>query len=135
MRIVTRGAPHRAVAFDETCGFAQTVSRTDDLELVFLPSAWSVIEEQHEISERFAGPVRERTSLVSFDRVRQAETGGLQVALHAHLDLPVRAETRRIYNGVPLPRLNVPTAGTMTSLAIDSFRNAAAEYRFNSGLA
>jgi ParB-like nuclease domain len=51
-------------------------------------------------------------------------------ALHAHFHLPVRAETGRANDGVPLRRLNVPAARAMTSLAIDSFGQRTWEKRF-----
>src|SRR5438552_3666871 len=62
------------------------------------------------------------------------------MALHAYLDLPVRAEPRRVHNcltylfhaGAGFRGVDVLAAGTVAPLTIDPFRHALRKHRFSS---
>src|SRR6185437_8774682 len=94
VRVVTGRAFKRASAFQKTCRHTQPVSRAVDLKTIL----FRIIEEQHEIAERFARPVRERASAVFQNRMRELETGCLEMALHAHLHPAFGVQARWIDN-------------------------------------
>src|SRR5205823_6245102 len=96
VRVVAGGAVQRALAFEETFGSAYPVNGVHELELVIVTSARRVIEEEPVGAQRPAWSVSERSPIVPLERIRQGEAGGFEMALHAHLLTPVRAQPRRI---------------------------------------
>src|SRR5262249_5960858 len=108
-----------------------------------VPAAGRTIEVDLEVAERLAGPIGKRSSAVALDRMRQLLAGGLQVTLHAHLELPFRTQPRWIGDrradgsgrraGLPR-RTDVVAARPVATLAIDSFGQAALIHRLTSRL-
>src|SRR5215471_14336634 len=110
VRVVTSRAAQFALALQEALRFAQPVSGVSNLEPV-------------------AGLSSRAIELR--DRMRQAQAGSLQVALHAHLHLPLCRKPLRIHDRrsnllrrrSPFRRqFDVPLPRPMTSLTIDAFR-------------
>ena len=92
------------------------------------------------VRQRFARPVRKELSPKTPQRVRKGPAGGFQVTLKTYLVLPFRREPRRIHdratdlNQGPAGRglLYVRASRAVTALAIDPFRNSAAQSKFGS---
>src|SRR2546422_6167682 len=110
---------------------AQAVGGDDDFEFVPAAGPWRVVEVQFEIAERFSRKIRERRAAEADHGIGQARTGGLQMALHAHFELPLRRQPRRVddlrpnfgWRGIaPLGCPDVLAARTMAALAVDSLR-------------
>src|ERR1700731_3731340 len=90
VRIVAGGAGHLARL--KACRFSEPVGCMRDLELVVMTGARRMIEKQHGIPERLPGPIAKRTLRITKDLARQRKMGGFQMALHAHLELPVTVQ-------------------------------------------
>src|SRR6478672_3023898 len=89
-----------------------------------------MVERQDKVAHRLTGLIGEWAALVALKRVRQRKTGGLEMADHAHFHLALRAEARRVDDRVAYVfpcgaggarELRMPAAGTMASLAVDTF--------------
>src|SRR5216684_115060 len=91
MRIVARGAREFAGASQETLRFAQPVRRVRDFKIILVLAAWSVIEEDHEITQRLAGLAGKWLPAVPLDGMRQVQAGGFKVALHTYFHLTLAA--------------------------------------------
>src|SRR5579885_527834 len=101
VRIVASRAHHPAITFQEASRAPQTISRTDQFELVVTTRFWRVVEIQNERAQRLSGLVGKRPPLVSPNRIRQGKAGRLQMARHAQFHLTLSAQPRRIYNRTP----------------------------------
>src|SRR3954470_8847705 len=93
---------------------------------------------QRVIRKRLSGPVREHSALVAADRIGQWTTGTLKMTLHAYLHLAIPAESRGINDGpanlfalrvAGIQSCQMGGTGTVTSLAVDTFRQVAIEHR------
>jgi hypothetical protein len=101
MRIVTRQASQSAFTLQKALRLAQAHHRTYNLKLRLASghgrySDGGAIEKQQEVAQRLAGIIGEWSTVKSPDGSRKAQAGGLQVALHADLQLPVSAQPRGI---------------------------------------
>src|SRR5581483_12164102 len=65
VRIVACRAGHLAAALPKTRRSAQPVSGAHEFEFFIAPLALLMVEKQHEIPQRLARPVRERTSSIA----------------------------------------------------------------------
>src|SRR6266478_6628016 len=134
VRVVAGGAQHRRIAFLKAGRLTQPVGRVGDFELVVVPGFGRLVEMQRIVCQRLARPVREDAARVTSYGGGQPETGGFQMTLHAQLQLPLPAQTRRVYDCSlrcfpALHSLDVGAPGAMAALAIDATRNGAAKYR------
>ena len=129
MRIMAGQACHRALAFQKAAGFAKPIGSACDFKLVVVSSAGGVIKIQDEVLQWLAGNIGERLSIKPSNQRGKAAACRLQVALHANIHLEFRTESRRIHNARAyvcwpgargLCYANVPTAGTVASLTVDS---------------
>src|SRR5215469_1146228 len=139
MRVVAGGTLQCSPAFEKACRHLQPVNGVDDLKTIFSRLGRGAIEEQDEASQRLSRPVRERPAIELNDRVRELHAVRFQMTLHTYLDLPAGSESRRIHDRLgdrldarptTLGETNVRAARTMTSLAIDAFRQGTCEMRF-----
>src|SRR5207245_2565067 len=138
VRVMTRGAAQRSAAFLKACRSPQAVCGADDFELVVTALQRGMIEEQHEFRQRLTRFVGKCAPLVALDGIWQTRAGGLEVALHAHFHLWLRAEPRRIDDGIAdvlrlcssgPGQLNEFAARTVASAAIDTFGHRGGEHR------
>src|SRR5258707_12399305 len=107
-----------------------------DLEPVTLSGG--AVEEEFVIAQRLTGAIGIDAAVVAANLVRHQTAARLEMALHADFQLPVPAETRRIDDRLPYlfprsicreSRTHVCAPGSMTSLAINPFRNRVGEKR------
>jgi hypothetical protein len=92
VRVVARQAGHLPIALQETLRFSQPVSAAArDLEFILVTGPRSVIEGESKIAQRFAGQEGKRPSFEAPDHARQPRTRGLEVTLHAQIELPLFA--------------------------------------------
>src|SRR5690242_3152147 len=124
MRIVTGGAYQLPPALLKACGSPQSVGRTRDLKFVIEPGARRVIVEEHIVPERLARPVGKAAFFKSWNGMRQVEAGGLQMTLHAYLELPIQGQACGIDDVRFSCGPHVFAARTVASLAIDALRDA-----------
>src|SRR5262245_7933961 len=96
--VVASRASQFSFALLKTCREPQPIRCAGNLEFVIVSGVGCMIEVKDEIRQGFAGPIREWPAIKSHNRVRQPETCGFEVTLHAHLELPVCSEPRRIYD-------------------------------------
>src|SRR5215831_5261152 len=131
---MARGAGQLAGALEEASRLTQPVGRAHDFEIVLVPAARRAIEIDLKAAERLAGPIGERSSTIALDRMRQLLAGGLEVALHAHLQLAFGAQPRRIDDRSAYGsdrrarcprRANVVAPRPVAPLAIDPFGQGA----------
>ena len=127
MWIVASGAGELPVAFQEARGFHEPVARTGDFELVVQSRPRGMVKVENIILERFARPVGKHAPSETPQRVRKLAAGGFQMTLQAQLELPFRLEPGRIDNRAGVGILNMGAARPVAALAIDPFRNCAAE--------
>ena len=100
-----------------------------DLEVVVFGRCGRAVEEQQIVRERLAGPVVERPMFEARDDIGQGAAGGLQVTLHAHVELPLTRQARRVHDcapncfhrGLAARGFHVRLARSVTALAIDAF--------------
>src|SRR5262245_23582183 len=130
MRIMASRAGERSLTLHVTRGLEKTIGRTGKLEPVFRIASWIAIEMQHVVPERLSRSIRKNTTPRAQHRCGKSQTSGFEMALKADLDAPVRRETRRVddrtthqFDRDLLPRrIHMSLSRSMTSLAIDSFR-------------
>ena len=85
VRIVAGRAGERSAALEKAARFAQAIGRADKLELVVVTGAGRMVEMEHVVGQRLAGPVGEHAAALTQHRRRKLPAGRLQVALHADL--------------------------------------------------
>jgi len=142
MRVVTSLTRQLAAAREVAARLAQPVCRTHDFKFALVSGAWRVIEVQHEAAQRLVGTIRIGSALEALDLRGKAAAGGLEMALHTDLHLPVRRKAGWIQNGRAnrlfrrarrLRQLHVIGSRTMAALAINPFRQAIAKNEFAVG--
>ena len=122
-------ACHRAFAFQEASGLAKPIGCACDFKLVIVSSTRGMIEIEDKVLQGLTGDVGEWLSIEPANQRGKAAAGRLQVALHAYIHLEFRIEPRRIHDAGTyicwpaagsLCYANMPAAGTMASLTVDS---------------
>lgn len=83
VRVVTGCAFQRTRTCQKTSRYPQTVGCPGDLELFVLASSFRMVEVQHIVRRWLARPKRKYPAIVADQAGRKAETGCLQMALHA----------------------------------------------------
>ena len=139
VRIVTGDARHLALL--KTRRLAQPICAARDLELVVAPRSRRVIEMQEVIGERLARRIGKRRVFVAPDLERQRTARGLEMTLHACLELTIAVEARGIGDGpaasvdiAGLDRLDVRLSRAMAPLAVDPLRKRQREPRTVAGV-
>jgi hypothetical protein len=133
VRVVARQTGHLTVS--KTCRLPQSVRAAGYLELVAVVaiacSSLSVIEVDERITQRPPRKIRKWRMLVTANLKWQRAAGRLEVALHAHFELPLAIQRRRVDDcgaaGADIPsahRSNMPLSGAVTPLAINAFGQA-----------
>ena len=89
MWIVACGASEFAAAPQEALGFAQPINRVHYFKIIVVLTSSSVIEKDHEITQRFARPIGKWLTAVPADGMRKVQAGCFKVALHTHFHLPL----------------------------------------------
>ena len=87
--------------FRKHCDLRKRYAELGDFEIVVVARFPSAVEEELEVGERIARTIRERFTAIAQYGIRQRLAGGLQMTLHAHFHLPVRAQTRGIDDRPP----------------------------------
>src|SRR5579864_1616475 len=95
--IVTRSAAKSAFALQKALRLAQPVGALGDLEAVAHPAL--AVELKTEIPQRLSRHVGKRGLIKARDRVREIQTGGLEVALKTYFDFPRRIQAFRVHDG------------------------------------
>src|SRR6476661_6965311 len=121
VRIVTSRASH--LACPKASRLAQAVSGVSDLETIPL-GIGSAIEINRIIAERLSRPIRKWCPIVPSNRVRHVTAGRLQMALHAHVELPVAIEPGGVHDVPGAGGGYVRASGSVTALAVDGRRLA-----------
>src|ERR1700733_2786461 len=78
VRVVAGGAFQRAIAFQEALRGAHPRDRASRLEAGIFVRSGSFVKRERECRQRLTWPIAEVGPLVAFDRMRQAEFGGLK---------------------------------------------------------
>ncbi len=116
----------------------QPVRAAGDLELVAILTiahrCRGVVEVDERIAERPPRVIRKRRVLVAANLKWEGTARRLEVALHAHFQLPFPIQGRRVDDGAAsrvdissAHRIDMPLSWAMTTLAIDPFRQVASE--------
>jgi hypothetical protein len=109
---------------------AQPVTRVRDLEVVVLRLSRRAVEEHEIVRQCLAWPEVERTVLEARHYVWQGAAGGLQVTLHADIELPLAREARgvddcaadRLRRRLSARCFGMCAAWTVAALAVDALR-------------
>ena len=132
VRIVAGCAPQLPFALQEALGLAHAVYAIGNLKSVAHPPG--AVERQPEIPQWLARYVGKRSAIQAADGMRQRSRGGLEMALHAHLQFPLGTQTPGIHDG--RADLRTRRARPVSYTHLDVYKRqsqgaiAAANYRF-----
>jgi hypothetical protein len=128
---MTGRACEGALAFQIAGGLAQPVSGAGKLKPVVGHASRPPVKMKNVVFQRLSRTIRENASTKTYEVGRKPQAGGFKMALHADFHPPIGRKPRGVDNGASHTRsrqplcdcLNVSFSGTVTALAIDSFRH------------